>query len=130
MDSVLARLTSVFVYLDEIIVASKSLEQHEKYVEEVFRCLRSFGLVINGEKCKFAIQFLGHHVTAEGIQPLPYRVATVQDHPKPFTVKQLQAFLVVVNFGLCWSSIAAEVISILSMATPGIFLKEVGTSTN
>jgi hypothetical protein len=54
----------------------------------------------------------------------------VQDHPKPFTVKQLQAFLVVVNFGMCWSSIAAEVISILSMAAPGIFLKEVGTSTN
>jgi hypothetical protein len=67
-------------------------------VEDVFNCLRSAGLVINGEKCSPRVQFLGHHVTAEGIQPLPDRVATVQDHPKPFTVKQLQALLVVVNF--------------------------------
>ncbi len=82
-------------------MASKSLEQHEKDVEEVFRCLRSAGLVINGEKCKFAVrevQFLGHHVTEEGIWPLPDRVAAVQDHPKPSTVRQLQVFLGVVNF--------------------------------
>jgi hypothetical protein len=82
-------------------VVSKSLEQHEKIVEEVFRRLRSAGLVINGEKCEFAVrevQFFGHHVTAEGIRPLPDRVAAIQDHPRPSTVKLLQAFLGVGNF--------------------------------
>jgi hypothetical protein len=103
MDWVLAELPIVFVYQDAIVVASKSLEQHEKDVEEVFCSLRSAGLVIiiNGVKCEFAVQevqFLGHHVTVEGIQPLPDRVAVVQDHPKPSTVKQLQAFLGVVHF--------------------------------
>jgi len=56
---------------------------------------------MEGEKCEFAVwevQFLVHHVTEKGIWPLPDRVAAVQDHPKPFTVKQLQAFLGVVNF--------------------------------
>ncbi len=53
MDRVLAGLSFVFIYLDDIIVASKSLEQDEKDVEEVFRPLRSAGLVINIEKCKF-----------------------------------------------------------------------------
>jgi hypothetical protein len=103
MDWVLAELPIVFVYQDDIVVASKPLEQHEKDVEEVFRSLRSAGLVIiiNGEKCEFAVQevqFLGHHVTVDGIQPLPDMVAVLQDHPKPSTVKQLQAFLGVVNF--------------------------------
>jgi hypothetical protein len=98
MDRVLAGLPFVFVYLDDIIVANKSLEQHEK---EVFHRLRSAGLVINGEKCEFAVrevQFLGHHVTEEGIRSLPDRVAAVQDHPKPSTVRQLQVFLGVVKF--------------------------------
>ncbi len=48
MDRVLAGFPFVFVYLDDIIVTSKSLEQHGKDVEEVFRRLRSAGLVING----------------------------------------------------------------------------------
>ncbi len=63
------------------------------------RCSAASGparLVINGEKCKFEVwevQFLAHHVTAEGIRPLPGRVAAIKDNPRPSTVKQLQAFL-------------------------------------
>jgi len=94
MDRVMAGLPFVFVYLNDIIVASKSMEQHQRDVEEVSRCLRSAGLVINEEKCEFAvqeIQFLGHHVTSEGIRPLPDIVAAIQKHPKLTTVKQLQA---------------------------------------
>jgi hypothetical protein len=71
------------------------MEQHQKDVEEVFRHLQTAGLVINEEKCEFAVtevQFLGHHVTAEGIRPLPDRMAAIQDHPRPTTVKKLQAF--------------------------------------
>jgi hypothetical protein len=52
------------------------------------------------KKCEFAvpeIQFLGHHVTGGGIRPLADRVKAIQDHPKPATVKQLQAFLRAVN---------------------------------
>jgi hypothetical protein len=103
MDRVLARLPFDFVCLDDIIVTSKSLEQHQNDVEKVFRSLRSAGLVINGE-CEFAVQevqFLGHHVTAEGIRPLLDR-ASIQDHPRPSTVKQLQAFFGVVNFYRRW----------------------------
>jgi hypothetical protein len=50
MDQVLAGLPFVFVYFDDIIVASKSMEQHQRDVEEVFCHLRSAGLVINEEK--------------------------------------------------------------------------------
>jgi hypothetical protein len=96
----MAGLPFVFIYLDDIVVASKSMEQHQKDVEEVFCCLWTAGLVINKEMCEFAVaevQFLGHHVTAEGIPPLPDRVKAVQEHPKPTNIKQLQAFLGLVN---------------------------------
>ncbi len=117
MDWVLAGLPFVFIYLDDIIVASKSLEHHEKDVEEVFRHLLSAGLVINGEKCKFAVgefQFLGHHVMAEGIRPLLDRVTALQDHPRPSTVKQLQAFLGVVNFYHYFVPAAAKILQPLT----------------
>jgi hypothetical protein len=55
MKRVLASLPFVFVYLDDLIVASKSMEQHQRDVEEVFRHLWSSGLVISGEKCEFAV---------------------------------------------------------------------------
>ncbi len=67
LDRVLAGLAFAFVYLDDIIIASSSMEQHQQDVEEVFWRLQSAGLVINFEKCTFAVpevDFLGHRVSA------------------------------------------------------------------
>jgi hypothetical protein len=72
MDQVLAGLAFAFVYLDDIIMASPSMEQHQQDVEEVFRRLQAAGLVINFEKCTFAVpevDFLGHRVSASGFAP-------------------------------------------------------------
>jgi hypothetical protein len=94
-----------------------SMEQHQKDVDEVFRRLQSSGLVVNEEKCKFAVQevqFLGHHVTAEGIRPLPDRVAAIQNHPKPATVNQLRAFLGVVNFYRHFVPVAGKILRSLT----------------
>jgi hypothetical protein len=72
MDQVLAGLAFAFVYLDNIIIASPSLEQHQQDVEKVFWRLQAAGLVINFEKCTFAVpevDFLGHRVSACGFAP-------------------------------------------------------------
>ncbi len=114
MDWVLAGLPFIFIHLYVTIVASKALEQHEKDVEEVLRRLWSARLVINGEKCEFAVwevQFLAHHVTAEGIRSLPGRVAAIKDHPRPSSVKQLQAFLGMVNFYRRFVPAAAKILA-------------------
>ncbi len=55
MDRVLAGLAFAFVYLDDIIIVSPSMEQHQQDVEEIFRRLQAAGLVINLEKCIFAV---------------------------------------------------------------------------
>jgi hypothetical protein len=67
MDQVLAELAFTFVYPDNIIIASPSMEQHQRDVEEVFRCLQVAGRILNFEKCTFEVpevDFLDHQVSA------------------------------------------------------------------
>ena len=73
MDRILAGLSFVFCYLDDIIIASRDEEEHLEHLREVFSRLREAGLVINAEKCVFAataVEFLGHKVSAAGVEPL------------------------------------------------------------
>ena len=101
MDSVTAQLPGVFVYLDDVLVASASPEKHEQHLRQLFAALRRFGLVLNVSKCVFGVrelEFLGHSVSARGIRPLPSKVTAVQRFERPRTVKALQRFLGLVNF--------------------------------
>ena len=74
MDSVCAGLEFVFVYLDDILVASESEEQHVKHLTMLFDRLEENGLVVKVKKCLLGvseIDFLGHKVSKGGILPLP-----------------------------------------------------------
>ena len=65
MDRVMAELEGCFVYLDDILVASKTEEEHARHLHLVFQRLRQHGLVINAAKCRFGvptIDFLGHMI--------------------------------------------------------------------
>ena len=101
MDSVTSHLKGVFVCIDDVLVASSSPEEHERDLKQLFAALRRFGLVVNVSKCEFGareIEFLGHRVTAKGIQPLQKKVEAVRRFERPPTVKALQRFLGLVNF--------------------------------
>ena len=64
MDPVVHGLDRVLVYLDNMLIASCDMEQHLQDLEEIFCRLKEAGLVINGEKCLFNLDFLGHRVLA------------------------------------------------------------------
>ena len=101
MDNVTAQLPGVFAYIDDVLVASLSAEEHERHLRQLFHALRRFGLVVNASKCVFGVReidFLGHHVSARGIKPLPEKVDAVRRFERPRTVKSLQRFLGLVNF--------------------------------
>ena len=73
MDRILGNLPYTFVYLDDIIIFSSSTQEHTMHLEELFHRLQQNGLVINPAKCEFfrgSLEFLGHHVDAQGMQPL------------------------------------------------------------
>ncbi|MFN9908355.1 MAG: reverse transcriptase family protein, partial [bacterium] len=100
MDRILAGLSFVFCYLDDIIIASRDEQEHLEHLREVFSRLREAGLVINAEKCVFAataVEFLGHKVSAAGVEPLRSHVQAVLAHPEPTNIGELQAFLGTVN---------------------------------
>ncbi len=101
MDHILAGLDLVFVYLDNVIIGSRSMSKHLQHLWTLFQRLQAAGLVINLEKCVFGlteVDFLGHHVSAAGVSPIASRVAAINDYPHPTTVKELQGFLGVINF--------------------------------
>ena len=82
MDGILRDMPFAFVYLDDILVASHSPEEHHQHLKQLFTLLSSNGLVINKAKRVFGadeIDFLGHRVSAAGITPLPDRIAALQN---------------------------------------------------
>ena len=101
MDNLFGHLPFVFIYLDDLLIASRTAAEHRRHLRQVLQILHHNGLIINGEKCVFgksSVEFLGHQVSAAGITPLLDRVAAIAAYPRPATVRDLQAFLGLINF--------------------------------
>ncbi|KAL2091743.1 hypothetical protein ACEWY4_011541 [Coilia grayii] len=98
METVLVHLKGriCFMYLDDIIIYSRDVQQHLQDIQQVFCALRKAGLTVNMKKsqfCRKSLKFLGHLVSAEGIQADPEKITAVQQYPVPTTLKALQRFL-------------------------------------
>jgi transposase InsO family protein len=122
MDRTLAGHEAAFGYLDDVLVSSPATPEHLANLQELFERLRQAGLVVNGNKCLFAVpelDFLGHRVSAPGIAPLPDRVAALQRRQRPSTVKELQGFLGAVNFYCRFVPTAARILRPLTDALRG-----------
>ncbi|KAK3541219.1 hypothetical protein QTP86_016809 [Hemibagrus guttatus] len=91
----------VLVYIDDILIYSRSLAEHRQHVAEVLGRLREFQLFLKAEKCSFhqpSVQFLGYNISSSGIQMDKGKITAVRDWPAPATVKKLQRFLGFANF--------------------------------
>ncbi|KAJ9519236.1 hypothetical protein QJQ45_017895, partial [Haematococcus lacustris] len=91
----------VLVYLDDILVFSKSAADHERHLHLTLSLLRQHQLCANLTKCAFwldTVDFLGHVVSAAGIQPDPTKVKAVLDWPAPQDKHQLRSFLGTANY--------------------------------
>ena len=101
VDSIFRDVPGVFVYLDDILIASTSTKDHEQDLRRVFQLLDDNGLVIRKDKCVFGVSelnFLGHRVTTSGVLPLSDRVSVLQDYKVPDTKAALQRFLGMINY--------------------------------
>ena len=103
LNSVLRQFLDKFVvvYLDDILIFSKTLAEHVQHVRKVLQKLRENKLFVKLEKCVFhakEVDFLGYIVSREGIRMDPSKVAAVMDWPAPRTLTHLQAFIGFVNF--------------------------------
>ena len=86
----------VVAYLDDIIIFSKNEEEHLKHIEIIFKKLKEVGLKLKESKCDFfkqEIHYLGHLIAVDGIQPLPEKLDSICDMPKPRSPKEINQFL-------------------------------------
>ena len=86
---------SVVVFLDDILIYSKTREEHAKHLREVLRRLRKWKFYANLDKCKFwqsEVTFLGHKVTSNGLNMEEDKVKAILDWPQPKDQKDVRVF--------------------------------------
>ena len=75
---ILKDLDFFFAYIDDILVYSRSPQEHEQHLRTIFTALQNYGILLNPSKCVFRfpeISFLGYRISSAGSQPFPERIA-------------------------------------------------------
>ena len=101
MTGILKDFVFAIVYLDDIIIFSKTAEEHLLHIRKVFEKLRSAKLLMKLSKCHFfskEIQYLGHILSTKGIHLLPSKTQAIQQIHPPTSPKQVCAFLGLVGY--------------------------------
>ena len=98
MDKVLHGLHHVVWYLHDILVSGENDEQHLSNLKEVWSKLEKYSLRARLSKCQDLVEYLGHEIDQEGIQPLEKKVSAIKQAPTPKTVEQLESFLGMINY--------------------------------
>jgi len=91
----------VIVYIDDILIFTKTKEGHDEIVEEVLHRLCANDLFLKPEKCFFKqqeIEFLGLIIGPNGVEMDPSKVEGITNWPTPTKVKEVQLFLGLANF--------------------------------
>ncbi|OJT03284.1 Transposon Tf2-1 polyprotein, partial [Trametes pubescens] len=89
------------VYLDDIIIWSKSLDEHRHNVELVLQALRDAHLYCSDKKTHLfltEVDFLGHHISARGVEADPKKIEKILNWPRPRSVADVRAFLGLVRY--------------------------------
>ena len=88
-------------YLDDILIYSKTLEEHVTHVRKVLEKLLEWELYASLEKCEFHVQqveFLDYVISPEGVSMEKDKVSTIMDWPSPKSVHNIQVLLGFTNF--------------------------------
>ena len=86
----------VSVYIDDVLIFSRSLEEHLRHIGQVLDRLQAAGLKLKPSKCHFVcqqVEYLGHLITPKGLRPNPKKVSAVTDFPTPTSVTQVRQFV-------------------------------------
>jgi len=89
------------IYLDDIVIWSETVEQHTEHIRLVLTALRKAKLYCNPKKCHFYLlemDFLGHHISARGIEAHTSKVDKILDWPLPRNTTDVRSFLGLVRY--------------------------------
>ena len=89
------------IYLDDVLVYSRTFSDHLDHLRLVFDRFREAGLKLKPKKCHFgqkSVKFLGHVISKHGVQPDPDKIKAIKEYPVPRKVKDVRAFLGLANY--------------------------------
>ena len=101
MTGILKNFNFTIAYLDNVMLFSKTPEEHLTHIIKVFENLHSANLSMKLSNCHFfskEIQYLGHILSTKGICPLPSKMQAIQQMQPPTTPKQVWAFPALVRY--------------------------------
>src|SRR6266576_6457078 len=88
-------------YVDDIIIFSKTLEEHFRHIETVLTHIREAKMTIAEEKCNWAkqsVRFLGFIISDQGIEPNPDKVSSIRGFLEPRCRRDVSSFLGMINY--------------------------------
>ena len=92
----MGHISGVVVFMDDILVFGKTQSEHDIALERVRSTLRASGLTLNESKCHFnlsSVHFLGHVISANGIQPDPAKLSAIAELKAPTDLQSLHRTL-------------------------------------
>ena len=101
MECILQGLPEVCVYLDDILITGKNEEEHLINLSAVLQNVSAAGMKLKSEKCSFLlkeVEYLGHKISAQGLQPSMEKVRAIVEAPQPVNITQLKSFLGMLNY--------------------------------
>ena len=91
----------VVIYLDDILIFSRTLQEHLEKVERVLGRLKLVNMKLKRSKCDFfkeEVTFLGHTISKDGVRPDERKIEVVKNYPEPPDKHELKSWLGLINF--------------------------------
>ena len=90
-----------FVYLDDIIIYGRTLEEHNQNLSLLLQRLKEHGMMLQPDKCEYLrpeLEYLGHIITSDGVKPNDNKIEAIRSFPAPKNAKEIKSFLGLVGY--------------------------------
>ena len=101
LESIFRDIPGLFIYMDDLLLYSNTVEEHEEIVQKVLEKLHQNGMAISLDKCVWQqgkVEYLGYVIDQNGLRPMPKKLDAISKIPVPTKQKDLLAFLGAANF--------------------------------
>ncbi|XP_041767451.1 uncharacterized protein K02A2.6-like [Anopheles merus] len=100
-DTMLAGISGVSCYMDDIVIGGSSEQEHDANLSEVLRRIEEYGFTIRAEKCAFKVKqihYLGYIIDTNGMRPDPAKIEAITRLPEPTDLTGVRSFLGAINY--------------------------------